>query len=147
MAHHPFQALAPLAWSTLTPESLPSLLNDTFTNAQILIDSIPPLPSSSSSSSSHTRNRSQTAPVTCQPSSESLSPDVLKLRKDWSALKPMPASSNPHNITVYKLSAKDGKGAWFARRSVHHGRHDFEKWEEALRKEFGETLKRGLREL
>ncbi|KAK4230869.1 hypothetical protein QBC38DRAFT_468129 [Podospora fimiseda] len=143
MAHHsPFQSLAPLAWSSLTPESLPSLLGDTFSNAQILIDSIPPLPSSSSTTG-HTRTRSQTAPVTSQPCSESLSPDVLKLRKDWTAVKPMAASSNPHNITVYKLSAKDGKGAWFARRSVHHGIHDFEKWEEALRKEFGETLKRG----
>ncbi|KAK4169379.1 hypothetical protein QBC43DRAFT_283835 [Cladorrhinum sp. PSN259] len=140
MSHHkPFQSLSPLTWSDLSPESFPSLMNETFSNAQILIDSIPPLASSSSHT---TRHRSQTAPVSSQPTSESLSPDVLKLRKDWSALKPMAASSNPHNITVYKLSAKDGKGAWFGRKSIHYG-YNFEQWEAALRKEFGETLKRG----
>jgi hypothetical protein len=43
------------------------------------------------------------------------------------------------NISVWKLSAKDGKGAWFARRSVHKGM-GFERWKEGLEREFEQTL-------
>ncbi|KAL2156356.1 hypothetical protein VTH82DRAFT_1101 [Thermothelomyces myriococcoides] len=56
--------------------------------------------------------------------------------------------NNPHQIAVYKMSAKDGKGAWFARRSLHRagnggdGRGGFEKWEAALRKEMEASLER-----
>ena len=42
-------------------------------------------------------------------------------------------------ISVYKLSAKDGKGAWFARRSVHEGL-SFERWKEGLIEEFPASL-------
>ena len=41
-------------------------------------------------------------------------------------------------IPVYKLASKDGKGAWFARRSVHQGL-PFERWKEKLKGEFEET--------
>ena len=43
-------------------------------------------------------------------------------------------------MNVYKLGAKDGKGAWFARRSVHEGL-GFTKWKKALEREFPETMK------
>lgn len=43
-------------------------------------------------------------------------------------------------ISVYKLAGKDGKGAWFARRSVHEGL-GFEKWKKGLEREFPETMK------
>lgn len=43
-------------------------------------------------------------------------------------------------MAVYKLSSKDGKGAWFARRSVHEGL-GFSRWKKGLEKEFPETLK------
>lgn len=42
-------------------------------------------------------------------------------------------------MTVYKLAGKDGKGAWFARRSVHEGL-GFEKWKKGLQREFPETM-------
>lgn len=42
-------------------------------------------------------------------------------------------------MTVYKLAGKDGKGAWFARRSVHEGL-GFEKWKKGLQREFPKTM-------
>lgn len=47
---------------------------------------------------------------------------------------------NPLAISVYKLGAKDGNGAWFARRSTHEGL-DFAKWQRGLESEFPETMK------
>ena len=52
-------------------------------------------------------------------------------------LKP---AENPLGMSVYKLGAKDGRGSWFARRSVHEGL-GFEKWKKGLEKEFPETMK------
>ena len=42
-------------------------------------------------------------------------------------------------MAVYKLSAKDGKGAWFARRSVHEG-IGFSRWRTALEREFPKSM-------
>ena len=42
-------------------------------------------------------------------------------------------------MSVYKLAGKDGRGAWFARRSVHAGM-GFKKWKLGLQREFPETL-------
>ena len=42
-------------------------------------------------------------------------------------------------MSVYRLGGKDGKGAWFARRSVHKGL-GFKKWKLGLQREFPETL-------
>jgi hypothetical protein len=47
---------------------------------------------------------------------------------------------NPLGISVYKLGAKDGKGSWFARRSIHEGL-GFEEWKRGLEREFPETMK------
>ena len=40
---------------------------------------------------------------------------------------------------MYKLAGKDGRGSWFARRSVHEGM-GFRKWKLGLQREFPETL-------
>ena len=50
------------------------------------------------------------------------------------------AKDNPLEMSVYKCNGKDGKGAWFARRSVHEGL-GFEKWKRGLKREFPETMK------
>lgn len=42
-------------------------------------------------------------------------------------------------MAVFKLAGKDGKGAWFARRSVHEGM-GFKKWVMGLQNEFPESL-------
>ena len=41
---------------------------------------------------------------------------------------------------IYKMSGKDGRGAWFARRSVHDGL-DFSTWKDGLQAEFPESIK------
>ncbi len=52
----------------------------------------------------------------------------------------MNPKENPLGMSVYKCSGKDGKGAWFARRSVHEGL-GFTKWKKGLEREFPETMK------
>ncbi|KAK0621353.1 hypothetical protein B0T17DRAFT_494206 [Bombardia bombarda] len=170
VAHHePFKALSPLEWDAVDGhEDLSELLSDTFNHAQVLIDSIPipttaavtPLSNSSSLSATTGRARSQTESAVKAPTLRSASADtrhsapqntsssvtatdpatVAKLQKEWKEVK-VNAKDNPLGISVYKLSAKDGKGAWFARRSLHHGL-SFDKWKLALEKEFAETLAR-----
>ncbi|KAF3197023.1 hypothetical protein TWF192_001590 [Orbilia oligospora] len=61
--------------------------------------------------------------------------------KEWKEVKP--GGNNPHDIKVYKLSSKDGGGAWFARRSVHEG-IGFARFRKGLRREFEESLERRM---
>ena len=42
-------------------------------------------------------------------------------------------------MSVYKMAGKDGRGAWFARRSVHEGL-GFRKWKLGLQREFPESM-------
>ncbi|KAK4156722.1 hypothetical protein C8A00DRAFT_30385 [Chaetomidium leptoderma] len=184
MAHHsPFKSLSPLSWSKdiapRDPASLTDLLATTFADAQLLIDSIPtppPSPPTPSRSSPGGRARSHTdsavpvpvpvpLPLPLPPSNNNNSNQkeketLQKLTRDWKDLKLLPpagagpSSSNPHGIAMYKMGAKDGKGAWFARRSLHQHHHsstsskssssssDFEKWEAALKREMDETIAR-----
>ncbi|KAL2024634.1 hypothetical protein VTK56DRAFT_6835 [Thermocarpiscus australiensis] len=179
MAHHePFRSLGPLSWTDdicgRDRAALSDLLTTTLANAQLLIDSIPTptttpptkttSSSSSSSSSSSTsgprRARSQTdpprftTPDTKQKPSDGKHENetVQKLRREWKDLRVAPsASTNPHGIVMHKLAARDGKGAWFARRSLHRSGRDagsvtFDKWEAALRREMQVTLDRVERE-
>jgi hypothetical protein len=62
---------------------------------------------------------------------------MKKLSREWKDLKMHQqggggnSSGNPHGIAMYKMAAKDGRGAWFARRSLHRvgpGGVGFEKW-------------------
>ncbi|KAK0646351.1 hypothetical protein B0T16DRAFT_328852 [Cercophora newfieldiana] len=161
-AHHePFKALGPLNWQTLLgndesdrTRALADLLKSTFASAQVLVDSIPGgedggnNSSSSKSKKAHTststttsgRARSQTDSAVAAPSvqqQQQLNPLSALLRKEWKEIKTSP-KDNPLGIAVHKLSARDGNGAWFARRSMHRGL-PFEKWVLGLRREFAET--------
>jgi len=158
MAHHePFKALGPLPWEAILGDSdddrntvLADLLKTTFASAQVLIDSIPGESSSSSSNkkkiavAATTRARSQTDSAVAPPNitqttatTTTPDPNIALLQKEWKEVKTSP-KDNPLNIAVHKLSARDGNGSWFARRSVHRG-VPFEKWVLGLRREFAET--------
>jgi hypothetical protein len=65
-----------------------------------------------------------------------------ELRKEWKEVKVGAAGTpeNPLGINVYKLGAKDGRGSWFARRSVHADL-SFDRWRLGLEHEFAETMK------
>jgi hypothetical protein len=74
--------------------------------------------------------------------SVALCPAFASLQREWG--KPVNkihnAKDNPFQIPLYKLAGKDGKGAWFARRSVHEGL-GFIRWRSKLKTEFEETLR------
>ena len=162
MAHHePFKALSPLAWDTIAASgdgnnnsgdvAVPDLISTTFRNAQVLIDSIPADDGTSAQSTKSTtgRVRSHTDSAVMPPhitadgsgsssSKHESSAVAAQLRKEWKEVK-VNAKENPLGISVFKMSAKDGKGSWFARRSVHRG-VPFDKWRLGLKTEFAEAL-------
>ncbi|TLD12543.1 uncharacterized protein PgNI_04520 [Pyricularia grisea] len=154
MSHHePFKALCPTEWNAISIDSLPATLRDTFSHAQTIVDSIP-LPqnvakAAHNGATQQGRARSKTEPSggTSVALNRTLSPSTAhgcvdtakKLHKEWREVKTNPRD-NPLAINVYKLGAKDGKGTWFARRSVHEG-ISFDKFRLGLEKEFGEALR------
>jgi hypothetical protein len=152
MAHHePFKALAPLDWSTVDRDGLSDFLGSTFASAQTLIDSIP-LPAAITNAQrvgrrtrAHTEGAVAAASVEMnralaagqiQPSSVE---HAAALQKEWKEVKINPRD-NPLDINVYRLGARDGKGAWFARRSIHEGM-SFAHFRLGLEREFAEALK------
>ena len=149
MAHHePFKGLGPVEWSDVPQDDLKGFLNDTFSQAQTVIDSIPVAPTAGSDAGTTRRARSQTdsavsAPDLAIPATLRHDPTSLKhidqLRKEWKEVK-INAKENPHNMTVFKMGSKDGRGAWFARQSVHEGL-SFDKWKNGLELEFKESMK------
>jgi hypothetical protein len=148
--HEALKTLSPIDFSTVRVDDLKPFLSETFSDAQFLIDSIPiPEPAGDSLTASIGRSRSNTVSSIASSSSDiSLSiarpspppPDIESLQTQWGKSLRLNAKDNPLGINVYKLAGKDGKGAWFARRSVHEGLR-FEKWKKGLEKEFPETMK------
>jgi len=145
-----------------TTPPLADILTNTFSNAQILIDSIPGCSTDPSTAEekpttnnqkSSGRARSHTDSAVSTPSSppaaallargereQPAEKATEKLRAEWKEVRvPSGPKDNPLGIKVYKLAAKDGKGAWFARRSVHFGEVGFQKWQLGLQREFAET--------
>lgn len=146
MAHHePLKSLCPVDWSDVSAD-LAKPLPPIFASAQTVVDSIPaPQPPKRATTG---RARSQTDPPLPDlsklslPSPPGCSPNpehAAKLRKEWNEVS-LGKTPNPNNISVYKLSAKDGKGAWFARRSLHTD-ISFDKFRAGLEREFAEALK------
>ncbi|KAH8815722.1 hypothetical protein F5884DRAFT_190210 [Xylogone sp. PMI_703] len=140
------KSLGPTQYADLPLDNLTDYIASTFRDAQLIVDSVPiPAPPSSEPTS---RERSSTTTSTASSASEisvssarsSPPPEsVLSLQKEWKSVKLNP-KENPLGINVYKLPGSDGKGAWFARRSVHEGL-GFKKWKRGLEMEFPETLK------
>lgn len=149
--HSALTALAP----TSDPEVFSSSADDAkaylqsiFRSSQIILDSVPPpLVSETSTAAATPTPRPRSSTVTSSASSVSASSarsDLIdganaNLQKEWGKPIKLAAKDNPYNIAVYKLSGKDGKGAWFARRSVHEGM-GFRKWKIGLQREFPESL-------
>ena len=68
-----------------------------------------------------------------------LNPSYVSFQKEWGKPIKLAPKDNPLGMAVYKMAGKDGKGAWFARRSVHEGM-GFKKWKLGLEKEFPESM-------
>ncbi|KAG6200535.1 hypothetical protein E4U10_002252 [Claviceps purpurea] len=148
--HQPLKALAPIDWNDVLQQDLGTFLNDSFEQAQIAIDSVPSAATAATvvKTAATGRARAKTdsavlynpAPVPSAPLRDTPATAELsaKLSKEWKEIKTNP-KDNPLGISVYKLAGKDGKGAWFARRSVHVGL-SFEQWKTGLQREFAESI-------
>lgn len=142
--HESFKALGPIDWNfdhgkpAEEERRIRKFLSKTFADAECIIDSIP---SDTTSAPQTGRPRSATDPnrPNLPTRSHPLSDRAKELRKEWKEVK-VNAKENPLGLNVYKLPAKDGKGTWFARRSIHEGQ-SFEKWRLAMEKEFAESMK------
>lgn len=143
--HEPFQTLGPIEWDDVAQDNIKSFLDEVFAGAQTVIESIPSPTTTAAAPTGRARSKTESAvlmdmqrSVSHRQSGASLG-IAQQLRKEWKEIK-VNARDNPLDINVYKLAAKDGKGSWFARRSVHEGL-SFDQWKVGLEKEFPETMK------
>jgi len=148
--HEALKTLSPIEFSSIPVHHLEPFLTNTFRGAQLLIDCIPiPPPAEVMSTPVAGRSRANTVSSIASSASEISAsaarpspppPSVESLQAQWGKPVRLNARDNPLGISVYKLAGRDGKGAWFARRSVHEGL-GFAKWKKGLEKEFPETMK------
>ncbi|KAM5351553.1 hypothetical protein ACJ41O_004276 [Fusarium nematophilum] len=145
--HEPLGAMGPVEWQQVPHDALDEFLDDIFSETQTVIESIP-APATRAAASSAGRARSKTESAASAPDIKRAASQRQKasaisqaqdLRKEWKEIK-VNARENPLGINVFKLGAKDGRGAWFARRSVHEGL-SFDDWKTGLAVEFAETMK------
>lgn len=145
--HEPLGAMGPVEWEQVPQDDLNEFLADILSDTQTVVESIPgPAPKEASSSGGRARSKTESAAstseakraLTLRQKAEAIS-QSQNLQKEWKEIK-VNAKENPLGINVYKLSAKDGRGAWFARRSVHEGL-TFDDWKKGLSVEFAETMK------
>ncbi|KMU79575.1 hypothetical protein CISG_01993 [Coccidioides immitis RMSCC 3703] len=159
--HAALQSLQPVSIEEIptSNEGLCTYIRDLLIQARLIVESVPEPPSPPTTSnlpagsksptnaedSSETLLASTTLPALIKSSSTpALGPvDILSLRSEWG--QPINridnAKENPLRIPVYKLRSIDGKGAWFARRSVHAGSLPYSRFEKKLQSELAETMK------
>ncbi|KAI0166513.1 hypothetical protein GGR57DRAFT_446958 [Xylariaceae sp. FL1272] len=138
-SHDLFKALGPVEYTDFAQQDLKETLSNIFGDAQCLIDSIPVNTKSESQKTGRSRAVTDSAVDSLPITSAVYSDQAAQLRKEWKEVKVNP-KENPLGLNVYKLGAKDGRGAWFARRSVHEA-PSFDRWREGFEREFEESLK------
>lgn len=117
--YNALKALSPTTATDLpAQQDLSGYLSNCLHDAHILISSLPPPPGS--------------------PRPFPVDTTLEALHKEWKPVK-LGAAENPLGLTLFKLPAKDGRGTWFARRSVHRNL-DFRQFRAGLQREleFGE---------
>ncbi len=146
--HSALQVLSPTSFSSVpaTEPEAKEYLKDIFAKARLIIDSVPPPPADGAlegarfraiSSASDASGSSEVS--TSSVRSDPFDPENVTFQKEWGKPIKLSTKENPMAMAVYKTAGKDGKGAWFARRSVHEGM-GFKKWKMGLQKEFPESM-------
>ena len=144
--HSALKGLAPCKFSDVPekPEDQAPYLANLFSQVQTVVDSIPlPDPEPAHRSRSHTtgsitaNNASEMFPSSARGPSPAA--ETAALQHEWGKPVKISAKENPLGISVYKLSGKDGKGAWFARRSIHEGL-GFSRFKHGFEREFPTSL-------
>ncbi|KPM36847.1 hypothetical protein AK830_g9728 [Neonectria ditissima] len=145
--HEPLAAMGPVDWQAVPQEEIKEFLDDVFADTQTVVESIPaPAAKAATTNTGRARSKTESAVVIgdiqrapSQRQTAAAIGQAQELRKEWKEVK-LNQRDNPLGINVYKLSAKDGRGSWFARRSVHDGL-SFDDWKKGLAMEFAETMK------
>ena len=139
-------ALAPLNFNDVpkSTRELDHYLAELYSESQTIVESIPiadpgdvqPRPRAQTTGSIAS-NASEMS--TSSARSEPPPSHLAALQKDWGKPLKLKPAENVLGISVYKTSGKDGRGAWFARRSVHEGL-GFARFKAAFEKEFSTSL-------
>lgn len=142
--HDALQCLKPTSWEEVpqSPDELREYVCDIFKQSRLIAESLPDPPPYSNST--HGGRTPQTEPKVVVPSSARVGetdPELTSLQKQWGKpIKMGGPKDNPLGVHVWKLSANDGGGQWFGRRSVHEGM-SFARWREKLSIEYDESLR------
>ncbi|KAJ6079641.1 hypothetical protein N7467_009394 [Penicillium canescens] len=145
--HEALECLKPASWDDVpqSPDELRDYIRDLFKNSRLVAESLPDPPLSEAKDYPHLEYEA-TGPSASRifPSSTRVGetdPEITDLQKQWGKpIKLGGPKDNPLDVTLWKLSANDGGGSWFGRRSVHAGL-PFARWREKLSSEYDETLK------
>lgn len=139
------QCLQPTSWDAVpqSPDELRDYLRDIFKNGRLVGESVPDPPPYENQESNDAESQTET-PFRVVPSSARVGEtdeDITSMQKQWGKpIKVGGPKENPLGVHVWKLSANDGGGSWFGRRSVHAGL-PYDRWQTKLSSEYEETLK------
>ena len=138
-------SLGPVNYDDVLLSDLNTFMSDTFAQAEIIANSVPPPPGGddflhSKRSNSKVNNAHNASTMTVS-SARPPAPDPshIELRKGWGKPMKVNPKENPLEIALYKMAGHDRHGAWFARSSVHEGL-GFDKWRRAMKREFLESI-------
>ncbi|KAJ5656731.1 hypothetical protein N7507_008681 [Penicillium longicatenatum] len=140
------ECLKPTTWGAVpqSPDELREYVRNIFHHSRLVAESLPDPPSY------ETEGPNDTSAPRVIPSSARVGetdPDIIPLQKEWGKpIKMGGPRDNPLGVHVWKLSANDGGGSWFGRRSVHEGM-SFTRWQEKMSSEYDETLKVNLKKI
>jgi hypothetical protein len=145
--HKALEVLRPTDFTDVPTDEkeIETFMQHIFSTCQLLLDSVPEPPADSAGGRSRSNTASSIASNVSEISASSARsdppvPEHASLQKEWGKPLKLSAKENPLGVGVFKLSGKDGRGAWFARRSIHKGL-SFKKFKLGLEREFPETLK------
>lgn len=141
--HDALQCLKPTSWEAVpqSPDELREYVCDIFKQSRLIAESLPDPPPYDNGT--HRGGVPQTDPKVVPSSARvgETDPDITPLQKQWGKpIKMGGPKDNPLGVHVWKLSANDGGGQWFGRRSVHEGM-SFARWQEKLSIEYDESLR------
>lgn len=139
--HESLKTLGPVSFSEVPQDSdrLENYLSQHLSAGKFLIESVPQPTSPPSGRSRAVSSASSSAEISASTARIVTPTEHQPLQKDWGKPLKLSDKDNPLGISVFKLAGKDGRGAWFARRSVHEGLN-FGTWKKGLQEEFEHSL-------
>ncbi|KAF3394282.1 hypothetical protein F1880_005187 [Penicillium rolfsii] len=152
--HDALQCLLPTSWDEVpqSPDGLREYVRDIFKSSRLVAESLPDPPAYEMEEyheldAQATKSKHRTRIVPSPARVGETDSEITSFQKQWGKpIKMGGPKDNPLGIHVWKLSANDGKGSWFGRRSVHDGL-PFSRWRKKLSSEYEETLRVNQRKI